>query len=197
MTPAIHPTLNAILNAILVSLIYAGVTHWGQDASTLLDFASISQLVFFFVIAIFMAHLAQEAREEAYGKRAAQEALRVKSGELDHSTEQLKQAREALRANDRLATLGMFSAGVTHELKNPLNVMAMYGETLLGEEGASESFRVEASNVIQDEVERLATLISTLLSIARIEAGAVTVQRQRVRLQDFIADVVDAVSRSG
>jgi PAS domain S-box-containing protein len=97
----------------------------------------------------------------------------------------------ARRAQDEFIT------HVSHELKNPLNVMAMYGETLLGEQGASESFRVEASNVIQDEVERLATLISTLLSIARIEAGAVTVQRQRVRLQDFIADVVDAVSRSG
>jgi signal transduction histidine kinase len=101
--------------------------------------------------------------------------------------------------NDAIARRAQdeFMIHMSHELKGPLNVMAMYGETLLGEEGADESFRVEASNVIRDEVERLATLISTLLSIARIEAGAVTVQRQRVRLQDFLADVVDAVSRSG
>jgi PAS domain S-box-containing protein len=101
--------------------------------------------------------------------------------------------------NDAIARRAQdeFMMHMSHELKGPLNVMAMYGETLLGEEGASESFRVEASNVICDEVERLATLISTLLSIARIEAGAVSVQRQRVRLQDFLTDVVDAVSRSG
>jgi len=91
---------------------------------------------------------------------------------------------------------GEFVTHVAHELKSPLNVMAMYGESLVGQEGDSEQFRVEASNVIRDEVERLGTLISTLLSIARIESGALTIARERVRLQDFLEDAVGAVSRS-
>ena len=92
---------------------------------------------------------------------------------------------------------GEFVAHVAHELKSPLNVMSMYGESLLGNSGASEEFRVEASNVIRDEVERLSGLINTLLSIARIETGTVVIERQRIRLEEFLDDAVEAVSRTG
>jgi PAS domain S-box-containing protein len=91
---------------------------------------------------------------------------------------------------------GEFVAQMAHELKAPLHVMAMYGESLLTPEGEREEFRVETSNVIRDEVERLASLINTLLSIARIESGAVAIKRERVRLQEFLEDAVEAVSRS-
>jgi PAS domain S-box-containing protein len=91
---------------------------------------------------------------------------------------------------------GEFVAQMAHELKAPLHVMAMYGESLIGEEGSRSEFRVETSNVIRDEVERLAGLINTLLSIARIEAGAVAIQRERVRLREFLEDAVDVASRS-
>jgi signal transduction histidine kinase len=87
-------------------------------------------------------------------------------------------------------------AHVAHEIKAPLNVVSMYGESLLGEQAGSLDYRTEASNVISDEVERLATLVNTLLSIARIESGAVAIDRQRVRLQDFLEDAVTAVSRT-
>jgi signal transduction histidine kinase len=91
---------------------------------------------------------------------------------------------------------GEFMAHVAHEIKAPLNVVSMYGESLLGEQAGSLDYRTEASNVINDEVERLATLVNTLLSIARIESGAVAIDRQRVRLQDFLEDAVTAVSRT-
>jgi two-component system, NtrC family, sensor kinase len=111
---------NALLNAVLVSVIYGVISHLGLRAHELLTFGNLSQFVFFFVIAIFMGHLAEEAKSEAAERRAAQEALQSTSTELKQSTEQLKAAREALRANDRLATLGTFSAGIAHELKNAL-----------------------------------------------------------------------------
>jgi len=85
---------------------------------------------------------------------------------------------------------------VAHEIKSPLNVLSMYSETLLGKDGESEDFRIEACNVIRDEVERLSTLISTLLSIARLEASVVGLNRQRVRLADFLGDTLEAVSRN-
>lgn len=90
---------------------------------------------------------------------------------------------------------GEFVSHVAHELKAPLNVMSMYGESLVGTEGEEESFRVEASNTIRDEVERLSSLINTLLSIARIETGAIAIERQRVRLHEFLDDAVAAVAR--
>jgi PAS domain S-box-containing protein len=89
-----------------------------------------------------------------------------------------------------------FVSHVAHELKSPLNTLALYTETLVGKEGESEEFRVEACSVIQDEVERLSDMIGTLLSIARIESGQVSLERQRVRPNEFMTDTLEAASRS-
>ncbi len=92
---------------------------------------------------------------------------------------------------------GEFVAHVAHELKTPLNVLAMYSEALQGEEGKDESFRVEAINVIGDEVERLSTLISNLLSLTKIEMGSLNIERQRTKFRDLLEDTLNNVSRSG
>ncbi len=93
------------------------------------------------------------------------------------------------------ASQAEFVDHVAHELKSPLNVLGMYSEAILGKEGQSEDFRIEACNVIQDEVERLSSLITTLLSMARIEGGAVSLQRQRTRTQEFLRDIFETASR--
>lgn len=90
---------------------------------------------------------------------------------------------------------GEFVTHVAHELKSPLHSLAMHAELLMGKDGESEEFRIDACNVISDEVERLGSLIGTLLSIARIESGNVSLRRQRVRLHDFLQDALEAVSR--
>ena len=92
---------------------------------------------------------------------------------------------------------GEFVAHVAHELKTPLNVLAMYSEALQGEDGESQEFRIEAVNVIKDEVERLSMLINNLLSITKIEMGNLKIDKQRVRLQDLLRDAFNHVSASG
>ena len=100
---------------------------------------------------------------------------------------------ESLAKNAR----GEFVAQVAHELKNPLNVLAMYSESLLGEDGDSVEQRVEAVNIIQDEVERLSMLISNLLSITKIEMGSMNIDRRRVKLKDLLEDAFNTIKRSG
>ena len=92
---------------------------------------------------------------------------------------------------------GEFVAQVSHELKSPLNVLHMYSEMLLGEEGKSEEFRLEAGNIIFDETERLSQLINNLLSISKIEMGSTALERQRVKLRDLLQDTFTSVSRAG
>ncbi|MDX1777029.1 MAG: PAS domain-containing sensor histidine kinase, partial [Desulfobulbales bacterium] len=92
---------------------------------------------------------------------------------------------------------GEFVAQVSHELKSPLNVLHMYSEMLLGDEGKSEDFRLEAGNIILEESERLSQLISNLLSISKIEMGSTSLERQRVKLRDLLEDTFRAVSRAG
>ncbi len=90
-----------------------------------------------------------------------------------------------------------FVAHIAHELKTPLNVLAMYSEALQGEEGQKPEFRIEATNVIYDEVERLSALINNLLSLTKFEMGSMTVERQRIKPRDLLEDVMANVSRSG
>ena len=77
-----------------------------------------------------------------------------------------------------------FVAHLAHELKSPLNVLAMYSETLLSEAGRKEEFRIEAANVISEEVDRLASLITGLLSMTQIETGSLAPEKSLVRLRD-------------
>ncbi len=77
-----------------------------------------------------------------------------------------------------------FVAHLSHELKSPLNVLAMYSETLLSDAGNKKEFRTEAANVISDEVDRLSTLITGLLNMTQIETGSLTPERSLVRLRD-------------
>lgn len=81
-----------------------------------------------------------------------------------------------------------FVAHVAHELKSPLNVIGMYGE-MLADAGDDESLRVEAVNVIQDEVERMTGLVSNLLNVSKLEMGAMRPDRHRVKLDDLLRDV--------
>ena len=84
-----------------------------------------------------------------------------------------------------------FVAHLSHELKSPLNVLAMYSETLLSEAGQTQEFRIEAANVIADEVGRLSSLISGLLSITQIETGSLTPDRSLVKLRDLASAAFD------
>jgi PAS domain S-box-containing protein len=90
---------------------------------------------------------------------------------------------------------GAFVAHVAHELKSPLNIIAMYSETMLGEDGDNVEFRIEAGNIIHDETERLSGLIDNILSITKIEMGGIALDRQRVRIGGMLQDTFDACAR--
>ncbi len=88
-----------------------------------------------------------------------------------------------------------FVAHVAHELKSPLNVLHMYSELLLDTAAQPETQRIEALNVIHDEVGRMAGLIDNLLNVSRLETGNVALDRQRVKLRDLIEDVFAEVGK--
>lgn len=80
-----------------------------------------------------------------------------------------------------------FVAHVSHELKSPLNVLAMYGE-LLADASTSPDERIEAINVVQDEIERMNSLVNNLLNVSKLEMGSMRPERHRVKLDDLLQD---------
>ncbi len=89
-----------------------------------------------------------------------------------------------------------FVAHLAHELKSPLNVLGLYSESLLSEAGKSEEFRIEAANVIAEEVDRLSSLITGLLSMTQIETGSLSPDRSLVRLRDVAQAAFDEAIHS-
>jgi signal transduction histidine kinase len=74
-------------------------------------------------------------------------------------TQQLWQA-------SKLATMGELSASVAHELNNPLATIALHAEMLLNEAVIDNPHR-RSLLVIEQEVDRMATLVSNLLLFSR------------------------------
>ena len=67
-----------------------------------------------------------------------------------------------------------FVANVSHDLKTPLSVIRMFGETLEMGRVTDEGRRQEYYRVITREGERLSRLIDNVLDFSRIEGGRQT-----------------------
>jgi nitrogen-specific signal transduction histidine kinase len=71
-----------------------------------------------------------------------------------------------LRMNDRLASIGTLSAGMAHEIKNPLVSIKTFAQ-LLPERYQDDDFRNTFSQIIDDEITRIDSIVNQLLSFAR------------------------------
>ncbi|MEQ8318360.1 MAG: ATP-binding protein [Phycisphaerales bacterium] len=92
---------------------------------------------------------------------------------------QLNAAEEA-RAN--------FIAHATHELRTPLTNMRLYAETALGDD-CDEAMLGTCLNVINQEVRRLERVVSDMLSVSEMEAGALSIQEGEVRLDQLFEEL--------
>ncbi|UCG51394.1 MAG: response regulator [Candidatus Latescibacterota bacterium] len=79
-------------------------------------------------------------------------------------TEQ-KRLENEIRRNDRLRVLGQLSAGVAHEIRNPLTGIATSAEVLAGKIGGGEKGKY--IRAILEETNRLDDIIRNLLSFAK------------------------------
>ncbi|HEY2954290.1 MAG TPA: ATP-binding protein [Candidatus Eisenbacteria bacterium] len=79
---------------------------------------------------------------------------------------QSRRLREELRRHERLATLGKLSAGVAHEIRNPLAGIGTSAQVLLRRFEPRDE-RARFVRVILDEVARLDRIVTSLLQYAR------------------------------
>ena len=78
----------------------------------------------------------------------------------------IKRLELQIRRSDRLASLGTLSAGMAHEIKNPLVSLKTFAQ-LLPERYQDSDFRDTFSNLIGHEIDRIDSLVNQLLRFAR------------------------------
>jgi two-component system sensor histidine kinase AtoS len=79
---------------------------------------------------------------------------------------EIKALEERLRQADRLAALGTLSAGLAHEIKNPLSAIKTFVQ-LLPKKGESQSFMEKFSVTVPREIDRINQLVEDLLELTR------------------------------
>jgi two-component system phosphate regulon sensor histidine kinase PhoR len=89
-----------------------------------------------------------------------------------------------------------FVSSVSHEMKTPLSSIRAYVELLVDGEAEDDATREEFLGVINDQTDRLQRLIDNLLSLARIEAGVVAVNKAPQSLNERLAEAVRVLEPS-
>ena len=77
------------------------------------------------------------------------EKLHKSVKELALSNEKLKSMKEALKQSEKLAHMGQLSAGIAHELNNPLGVVIMYSNILLEESAEGNPVREDLKLIVE------------------------------------------------
>lgn len=106
------------------------------------------------------------------------------------------QAAEIARQSDALKSALLQS--VSHDLRTPLATIRAAAGTLRPESGLSVDDQRESADAIDREVEYLNRLVTNLLDLSRIEAGALRAERDAYELDDLVGQTVDRLrSRLG
>lgn len=78
----------------------------------------------------------------------------------------IKKLENQVRRTDRLASIGTLSAGMAHEIKNPLVTLKTFTQ-LLPERYEDQDFRETFSSLVGNEVKRIDSIVNQLLRFAR------------------------------
>jgi heavy metal sensor kinase len=89
--------------------------------------------------------------------------------------------------------LRRFTADASHELRTPLAVIRGIGEVGLGATRTPAEYK-EAIGSMLEEVDRLTTLVDTLLRLSHGDAGTIRLSREPVDLGQLTRDVVSSLS---
>jgi iron only hydrogenase large subunit-like protein/nitrogen-specific signal transduction histidine kinase len=116
------------------------------------------------------------------------EKLHKSVKDLALSNEKLSSMRQALKQSEKLAHMGQLSAGIAHELNNPLGVVIMYSNILLEESKADDPVK-EDLKLIVEQAGRCKKIVGGLLNFARKNQ----VNHQLISISDLANHSIESV----
>lgn len=118
------------------------------------------RILFFFLAAMVVNRFVVESRRQTKRYQELAETLA-------ETNRRLEQAQAEARRSERLAALGQLSAGLAHEIRNPLGVIKGSAEMLSQKLANSNPLATELAGYISTETNRLSALVSRFLDFAR------------------------------
>jgi len=118
------------------------------------------RILFFFLASMLVNRFVVENRRTTQRYQELAETLA-------ETNRRLEQAQAEARRSERLAALGQLSAGLAHEIRNPLGVIKGSAEMLTQKLGESNPLATELAGYISTETNRLSALVTRFLDFAR------------------------------
>lgn len=105
------------------------------------------------------------------------------SSELQELVDAIKAAQDKLVRTEKLYAIGEFSAGVAHEIRNPLTSIKLLVQTI---RNTGESFSNSDIDIIDKEINRINRIIKSFLAFAKPQ----NVEMSHVNIKEVLDDVL-------
>ena len=148
----------------------------------------VRELVFRVLALVFLGYLTNQLAE---GRRTEARKAQAAAGQLAEANLHLMEAEAVVRRTERLAAIGQLSAGLAHELRNPLGTIEASAEMLTRNVSSEGAIAREMAEYISTEVDRTNTLVTRFLDFAR----PLAVHAQRGDITQTIDRAVDELER--
>ena len=187
VTAAIHfGPWGTLLWTLLASAAYCSYLYPALQEYTLTPTGAAElaiRIMFFFLAAIVVNRFTLENRRKTLQYQQVAE-------ELTKANRQLELAQAEARRSERLAALGQLSAGLAHEIRNPLGVIKGSAETLNRKLENSNPLASELAGYISSEVNRASALVTRFLDFAR----PLRTETRLLQVTDLIDQALKSVS---
>jgi two-component system, NtrC family, sensor histidine kinase HydH len=148
----------SLASATYCSYLYPALQEYEITAE---DYGRLTvRILFFFLAAMVVNRFVVENRRQTKRYQELAETLA-------ETNRRLEQAQDEARRSERLAALGQLSAGLAHEIRNPLGVIKGSAEMLSQKLGESDPLTTELAGYISSETNRLSGLVTRFLDFAR------------------------------
>jgi signal transduction histidine kinase len=148
----------SLASAAYCSYLYPALQEFEISAE---DYGLLAiRIVFFFLAGMVVNRFVIESRRQTQRYQELAETLA-------ETNRRLEQAQAEARRSERLAALGQLSAGLAHEIRNPLGVIKGSAEMLTQKLGDSNPLATELAGYISTETNRLSALVTRFLDFAR------------------------------
>lgn len=105
--------------------------------------------------------------------------------------ESLVRAEESLRKADRLTTLGVLSAEIAHEIRNPISVISMLVHSLIEDEAVVAERRQDLT-IIAEKLQRISRIVGQVLNFSKQQV----LRYEWVCIEEVISDLFFLLSHT-